>query len=166
MKTKTAYLGLLLAFALILSYIETLIPFQAGIPGVKLGLANLAVLLCLYLIGSKEALLLTVTKAVVCGFLFGNLFMIGYSLAGALCSYIVMAIMVKSDKFHLPVISVTGGVMHNMGQAMVAFLTVKTYGVVYYVPFLILAGAITGAVIGMVASLVLPYLRKISNEFK
>ncbi len=78
---RTAFLGLLLAFALILSYIETLIPFQSGIPGIKLGLANLAVILGLYLFGWKEALLLTTLKALLSGLLFGNLFMILYSLA-------------------------------------------------------------------------------------
>ena len=78
-----AHMGLLLAFALILSYIELLIPFQPGIPGVKLGLSNLAVVLCLYLLGWRKALLLTVVKAIFSGLLFGNLFMILYSLAGA-----------------------------------------------------------------------------------
>ena len=73
MKNKTAYLGLLLAFALILSYIETIIPLQSGIPGIKLGLANLAVVLCLYLFGWKEAMLLTIVKALLGGFMFGSL---------------------------------------------------------------------------------------------
>lgn len=154
-------MGLFLAFALILSYVETLIPFQLGIPGIKLGLANLAVLLCLYLLGTREAFLLTVTKAIVCGFLFGNLFMITYSLAGAVCSFLVMALLQKSGKVHLPVVSISGGVMHNIGQLLVAFLAVETYGVIYYAPFLILAGLVTGALIGMTASLVLPYIRKI-----
>ena len=69
---RTAFLGLLLAFALILSYIETLIPFQSGVPGIKLGLANLAVILSLYLFGWKEALLLTTLKALLSGLLFGT----------------------------------------------------------------------------------------------
>lgn len=157
---KTAYMGLFLAFALILSYIETLIPFAPGIPGIKLGLANLAVLLCLYLFGAKQAMLLTTVKALLSGLLFGNLFMIVYSLAGAWLSLLVMILLKKHNWFHLPVVSGGGGIMHNMGQLLVAFLVVDTYGVVYYMPALILAGLITGLVIGTAASLVLPYLQK------
>lgn len=161
MKNKASYLGLLLAFALILSYIEALLPLQVGIPGVKLGLANLAVLLCLYLFTSKEALILTVVKAVLSGLLFGNLYMILYSVAGAVLSCIIMAIMVRSDKFHIPIVSAIGGVMHNIGQLVVAYITVQTYGVLYYVPFLLIAGIVTGVVIGATASLVLPYIKKV-----
>lgn len=159
--SRAAFLGLLLAFALILSYIETLIPFQSGIPGIKLGLANLAVLLCLYLFDWKEALLLSTLKALLSGFLFGNLFMIIYSLAGAWLSCIAMIFMKKSRWFHLPVISASGGVMHNVGQLLVAAFVVKTYGVLYYVPILMIAGLIVGLVIGAVASVVLPYIRNI-----
>lgn len=164
MNTKISYMGLLLAFALILSYIETLIPFQFGIPGIKLGLANLAVILTLYLIGYKEAFLLTVVKAVLCGFLFGNLTMIIYSLAGALASFFSMALMAWSGRFHLPVVSAVGGVMHNMGQIAVACVIVSTYGILYYVPALIPAGLLTGILIGVTASLVMPYIRRIMER--
>ena len=124
MKNKTAFMGLLLAFALILSYIETLIPFQTGIPGVKLGLANLAVVLSLYLFTWKEAILLTTLKAVLSGLMFGNLFMIIYSLAGALISCMIMILLKKTGGFHVPIVSVAGGVMHNMGQLLVAVFVV------------------------------------------
>lgn len=164
MKNKTAFLGLLLSFALILSYIETLIPLQIGIPGIKLGLANLAVLLCLYLLGPKEALLLTTLKALISGLLFGNLFMILYSLSGAWLSYLVMIGMKRSRWFHVPVVSAAGGVMHNVGQLFVAFFVVKTYGVFYYVPILMVAGLIVGLIIGSVASLVLPYVQNIMTK--
>ncbi|MBD5396319.1 MAG: Gx transporter family protein [Lachnospiraceae bacterium] len=161
MKVKTAYMGLLLAFALILSYIETLIPLQAGIPGIKLGLANLAVILAFYLFGYREALLVTIVKALLSGFLFGNLTMIIYSLSGALFSFLIMAFMVKSRKFHLPVISISGGVMHNIGQLVIAYLVIDTYGIFYYVPILLLAGAITGFFIGITASFVMPYIKNV-----
>lgn len=161
---RLAFLGLLLSFALILSYIETLIPLQTGIPGVKLGLANLAVLLCLYLYDWKEAFLISTLKALISGLLFGNLFMIIYSLAGAWLSCIVMIIMKKSRWFHLPVVSALGGVMHNVGQLIVAMFVVKTYGVLYYAPFLIIAGLIVGMIIGAVASLVLPHIQNITRK--
>ena len=164
MKNKTACLGLLLAFALILSYIETLIPFQTGIPGVKLGLANLAVVLSLYLFTWKEAILLTTLKAVLSGLMFGNLFMIIYSLAGALISCMIMILLKKTGGFHVPIVSVAGGVMHNMGQLLVAVFVVETYSIFYYIPVLMIAGLITGLVIGSVAALVLPYIQNIVSK--
>ena len=161
MKNKAAYLGLLLAFALLLSYIEVLLPLQVGIPGVKLGLANLVVLLCLYLFTVKEAMLLSVVKAVLTGLLFGNLYMIIYSLAGAVLSCLVMAVMIRFGKWHVPVVSAMGGVMHNVGQLMVAYLTIQTYGILYYVPILLIAGLMTGLLIGVIVSLTLPYVKKV-----
>ena len=161
MKMKTAYMGLFLAFALILSYIETLIPFTPGIPGIKLGLANLAVILCLYLFGTGPAMILTTVKALLSGLLFGNLFMIVYSIAGAWLSLLAMILLKKINWFHLPVVSSGGAVMHNMGQLLIAFIAVDTYGVVYYIPVLIFAGVITGLIIGTAASLLMPYLQKI-----
>ena len=164
MKNKTAYLGLLLAFALLLSYIETIIPFQSGIPGIKLGLANLAVVLCLYLFGWKEALVLTTVKALLGGFMFGIISMMIYSMAGALISALIMMILKKTHWFHVPVVSAAGGVAHNMGQILVAFFVVETYGIVYYVPILVIAGLLTGILIGMVAALVLPYIQTILSK--
>lgn len=163
--SRTSCMGLLLAFALILSYLEVLIPFQPGIPGIKLGLANLAVVLCLYLLGWREALLLTIVKAILGGFLFGSLFMILYSLAGALISALVMILLERAGGFHLPVVSAAGGVAHNMGQLLVALFAVETYGVLYYVPILLLAGMGTGILIGITASLVLPYVRRIYQKY-
>lgn len=161
---RTAYMGLLLALALILSYVETLIPFQTGIPGIKLGLANLAVVLCLYLFDWKRTFLLAAVKALLSGFLFGNLFMIVYSLAGAWFSAMIMIFLKKSRWFHVLTVSAAGGVMHNMGQLLVASLVVETYGVVYYMPVLIIAGLLTGSVIGIVAALVLPYIKNIAGK--
>lgn len=158
---KSAYIGLLMAIALILSYVENLISFQPGIPGIKMGLANLAVLICLYLFGWKDAVFLTLTKAVVSGFLFGSLFTVVYSLAGAAVSVLFMGLLKKSNLFHLPVVSAVGGVMHNMGQLLVAVFVVENYSVFYYMPALILAGLLTGIVIGAVATLILPYIKKI-----
>lgn len=149
-------MGLMLALALILSYVETLIPFQVGIPGIKLGLANLAVVLCLYLFDWKEALILTIIKAVVAGFLFGSLFTILYSLAGALMSFAVMALLHKWGGIRMLVLSGAGGVAHNIGQLLVAYFAVEAYSLIYYVPVLILAGLTTGLIIGIIGTLVLP----------
>lgn len=157
-------MGLILSFALILSYIETLIPFSFGIPGIKLGLANVAVLMCICLLGYKEALGLALLKVLLTGLLFGNFSMMLYSLSGALCSYVVMALMIWSGKFHTPVISGVGGVFHNLGQLLVAYFVIETYGIWYYMPVLILAGLLTGVLTGSVASLVMPYASRIINR--
>lgn len=164
MKNKTAYLGLLLAFALILSYVEAILPLQTGIPGMKLGLANLVVVLCLYLFHWREAFLLSIMKAVLSGFLFGSLSMIIYSVAGAILSAFVMIILKNTGWFHIPVVSAAGGVAHNLGQLLAAVFVVETYGVFYYMPVLIVTGLITGMIIGAVAALVLPHIQNMIRK--
>lgn len=149
MKKKTAYLGVFLAFALILSYIESLIPFYFGIPGMKLGLANLIVVVMLYLSGAKEAFVISVLRILLSGFLFGNMFGILYSLAGGVLSFIVMWLVKKTGQFYSVTVSVCGGISHNVGQLFVAALVVENYNVLYYMPVLLVAGIITGFVIGV-----------------
>ena len=104
-KGKTAYMGLLLAFALILSYVESLIPFFFGVPGMKLGLANLAVLLTLVLFGAGEAITINIGRIIIASFMFGNMSMLLYSMAGGLFSFLVMFLMKKSRKFSITGIS-------------------------------------------------------------
>lgn len=152
MKTrKIAYLGVFLALALILSYVESLIPFYFGIPGVKLGLTNLIVVVMLYCTGTKEAFGVSVARILLAGFLFGNLFSILYSLAGGVLSFIVMCLLKKTGRFHVISVSVTGGISHNLGQLIAAAFVVETYDIFYYMPFLLIAGVATGFVIGMLA---------------
>ena len=152
MKTrKIAYLGVFLALALILSYVESLIPFYFGIPGVKLGLTNLIVVVMLYCTGTKEAFGVSVARILLAGFLFGKLFSILYSLAGGVLSFIVMCLLKKTGRFHVISVSVTGGISHNLGQLIAAAFVVETYDIFYYMPFLLIAGVATGFVIGMLA---------------
>ena len=152
MKTrKIADLGVFLALALILSYVESLIPFYFGIPGVKLGLTNLIVVVMLYCTGTKEAFGVSVARILLAGFLFGNLFSILYSLAGGVLSFIVMCLLKKTGRFHVISVSVTGGISHNLGQLIAAAFVVETYDIFYYMPFLLIAGVATGFVIGMLA---------------
>ena len=148
MKNRAAYFGVFTALALIFSYIETLIPIQFGVPGIKLGLANLIIVIVLYRTGWREALLLSVVRVVLAGFIFGNLFSIVYSLAGGIFSLAVMALLKKTERFSVIGISIAGGVCHNIGQLIVAMVVVETYQVGYYLPVLLIAGVITGAVIG------------------
>ena len=151
---KTAFMGLFLALAMICSYIETLIPFSVGIPGIKLGLANIAVVLMLYSVGTKEALLV--------GILFGNAFSILYSLSGGILSLLVMFLMKKTDKFSCVSVSITGGISHNIGQIIVAAWIVNSYNVFFYVPVLLFAGLVTGLLIGVIAKEVIVRLKNIT----
>ena len=110
MKNRVAYFGVFTALALIFSYVETLIPFHIGIPGVKLGLANLIIVIALYKMSLKETYLLSVVRVVLSGFIFGNYFSIIYSLAGGLLSLTVMALLRKRGGFSILGISIAGGV--------------------------------------------------------
>ena len=163
MKNRAAYFGVFTALALIFSYIETLIPIQFGTPGIKLGLANLVVVIVLFKTGWKEALLLSVTRIVLAGFIFGSLFSIVYSLAGGVLSLGIMTLLARTGRFSVAGVSMAGGVSHNIGQLIVAMLAVETYQVGYYLPVLLIAGLITGAVIGAVAGEVLKRIRNIAR---
>ena len=158
MRTKVAYFGVFTALALIFSYVESLIPFHIGIPGVKLGLANLIVVVALYKMGTEEAYALSVARIVLSGFLFANLFSIIYSLAGGMLSLTVMVFLKKKGWFSVYGVSLAGGVMHNVGQLLIAMLIVETFSVSYYLPVLLVAGAITGLVIGILAEAMLKRL--------
>ena len=164
MKNRAAYFGVLTALALIFSYIETLIPIQFGVPGIKLGLANLIIVIVLYKTDWREALLLSVVRIIIAGFIFGNLFSIVYSLAGGFLSLTVMVLLKRTDRFSVAGISMAGGVCHNIRQLVVAMIAVETYQVGYYLPVLLVAGLITGAVIGAAAGEVLKRIRNLSFQ--
>lgn len=151
MKNRVAYFGVFTALALIFSYVESLIPIQLGIPGVKLGLANLIIVIALYKMRLSEVFLLSIVRILLSGFLFGNYFSILYSLAGGLLSLAVMALLKKTGDFSVMGISMAGGVFHNVGQLVVAMLVVETFSVGYYLPVLLVAGLVTGFLIGVAA---------------
>ena len=111
----------------------------------------------------KEALLLSVTRIVLAGFIFGSLFSIVYSLAGGVLSLGIMTFLARTGRFSIAGVSMAGGVSHNIGQLIVAMLAVETYQVGYYLPVLLIAGLITGAVIGAVAGEVLKRIRNIER---
>lgn len=164
MKNRVAYFGVFVALALIFSYIESLIPFQIGIPGVKLGLANLIIVIALYKMDLKSAYLLSITRVVLSGFMFGNLFSIIYSMAGGILSLTVMALLKKNQGFSILGVSIAGGVFHNIGQLIVAMVVVETYSVAYYIPVLLIAGLLTGLAIGIVAGEMLKRLTNLRFE--
>ena len=148
-KNRAAVFGVFTALALIFSYVELLIPINFGIPGAKLGLANLVIVIVLYKTDWKGALLLSVVRIILAGFLFGNLFGILYSLAGGILSLAVMTLLKKTGAFSVIGVSMAGGVSHNVGQLIIAMLVVETYAVGYYLPVLLITGLITGTLIGI-----------------
>lgn len=158
---RTAFLGVFTALALIFSYVETLIPVSFGIPGVKLGLANLIIVTALYKMRLRDVYVLSVTRVVLSGLIFGNYISILYSLSGGLLSLFVMSALKKRDSFSVMGVSVAGGVFHNIGQLLIAMLIVETFSVSYYIPVLLAAGTATGLVNGILAGQILKRLKNI-----
>lgn len=146
---RTAFCGLMLALALIASYVESLIPVPIPIPGIKLGVANSIVLILLYMTDVKTSWAVSISRVVLVGFLFGSMSSILYSLSGAVLSLLIMIWVKKRNCFTMTGVSVTGGVSHNMGQLIMAFLVLESDAVWYYLPVLMVSGVITGSIIGI-----------------
>ncbi|MBR3395085.1 MAG: Gx transporter family protein [Firmicutes bacterium] len=152
---RAAACGVLTALALIFSYIEFLVPLPIAIPGIKLGLANLDVLVGLYLLGEKYAFFINCTRIALAALLFGSLFSALYALAGGIISFAAMALLKRTGIFSVCGVSMAGGVFHNLAQLTVAALLVETVQVYYYFPVLLLSGMATGIGIGVLATLIL-----------
>lgn len=158
---KTAYLGLLCAAAMILGYIESLFPVFMGVPGMKIGLPNLAVVMILYLYSWKEAMAVSVVRILVIGFLFGNAFSIMFSLAGGVLSLLCMEAARRFLKLSCAGVSMVGGVTHNAGQILVAIAVVENVRVGYYFSILAVTGLVTGILIGILSNELIRRMRKI-----
>lgn len=146
---RVALYGMLTALAFILSYVESLVPVTVGIPGVKLGLANLVVVIALYTLDLKGAFVISAVRIVLSGLTFGGLFSMLYSLAGGLLSFAVMAVLSRKKLFGTVGVSVCGGVAHNIGQLLVAMAVLETESVWYYFPVLLISGSVAGVLIGL-----------------
>ena len=165
MRNKTAkwvaLYGMLISLAFIFSYIEAVIPIPIPVPGVKLGLANLVSIVGLYTVGISGTIAVSLVRIVLVGFTFGNLSSMIYSLAGGTVSLILMILLKKTGKFSQTGVSIIGGIGHNIGQLTAAALITETAGVFFYLPFLIVAGVIAGAVIGLLGGLVTARIQKV-----
>ena len=154
-KTKRlVLLAMLTAVAMILSYVESLLP-SVGIPGVKMGLANIAVIFALFRFGWKEATALSLVRVVLVSLLFGSIGAMLYSLAGAVLSLAVMALLRRIDRFSTVGISVAGGVAHNAGQILMAMLILQTKQLLGYLPVLAVSGIAGGVLTGLAAALLI-----------
>lgn len=159
-RPSTAYLGIFLALAVVFGYVEALIPVPVPVPGIKLGLTNLVITAILYVYGYKEALVITVLRVFIIGFLFGNLFSIVYGLAGAILSLTAMALVKRTGLFRVISVSAAGGVMHNTGQVIMAYFMVTGFPVNWYLPLLMLAGVGAGLLTGIADALIIPRLHR------
>jgi heptaprenyl diphosphate synthase len=151
---KIAAYGMLIALAFILSYIESIIPIPIPIPGIKLGLANLVVLVGLYTLGRKEAFVLSMLRIILVSFTFGSSATMMFSLAGGVLSWICMAAFYKRKLFSMAGVSIIGGIAHNVGQILIAMWVVNNAVLIYYLPFLLVSGAVSGILIGILGSII------------
>ena len=156
---RIANMAMLVALAIIFSYVEFMIPINLGIPGIKLGLANLVIVIALYTLKLSDVWIISILRILIIGFMFGSGMSIIYSLAGAIVSLIVMLVK-KINGFSIMGVSMIGAVCHNLGQIVVAMIVVETTSILYYVPVLLVAGLITGAIIGIISKRVLVAIKK------
>ena len=157
---KIPYYGLFAALAILMGYVEMIIPVPIPIPGVKLGLANVIIIIMMYFMDTKSAFFISVVRVLLSGLLFAGLAGLLYSLSGALCSFLAMALLKKTERFSIIGVSLSGGVFHNVGQIVVAALMVENVKMAYYLPFLLVSGVVTGILIGIVAKTALGYLKR------
>ena len=158
---KTAYYALCIALAFVFSYLESLIPLNIGVPGIKLGLANLVVVAALYVMGDRDAFITSMIRILLCGLTFGGVFSLVYSFAGGILSFAVMLLAKRSKRLSVLGVSVLGAAVHNVGQIAAAAAVMENAGVFYYLPVLLLSGAVTGALIGILSGTVISRIEKL-----
>ena len=158
---KVASLGVFGALALLLSYVEFLLPpLFVAVPGIKIGLPNVIILLILYTLGARRAIAVSLIRVVIASILFGDAMVFAYSLAGAILSLAVMALLKKTNLFSEVGVSVAGGVSHNIAQVIVAMLLLDTPQIAYYMILLTVTGVISGAFIGLLGGFLVKRLTK------
>ena len=161
---QLAEYGLLIALAMVLSYVEFLIPFSVAVPGVKLGLANIVVVFALYRLGKVEAFVISIIRVLLMTFMFGNAFALMYSLSGAILSFLVMLLLLKTGRFGEVGVGVGGGVSHNVGQILCAMVVLQTKQIAYYLPVLLVSGTIAGVAIGVITGILIKRIGARSPE--
>ena len=156
---RLTMLAMTISFALILSFVESRIPAFVALPGVKVGLANIAVIYALYQFGIKEAVTVSILRVFIVSMLFGSAASLIYSVAGAVLSLSVMILLKKLTPLGEVAVSVCGGVMHNVGQIAAASIMLNTNVIIYYLPILLVTGSIAGVVIGIASAILIKRVR-------
>ncbi len=157
---NVAYYGLFAALAILMGYVELLIPLPLLVPGMKLGLANVIIVIVFYFMDTRAAFFISLVRVLLSGLLFAGFAGLLYSLAGAVFSFCIMALLKRTEQFSIIGVSIAGGVFHNIGQILVAAMVVENIRMMYYVPFLLFFGVSTGAVNGIMAKISLGYLNR------
>lgn len=148
---RLAFIGVMTSLSLVLGYVEHLVPLPVGIYGIKLGLANLAVITVLYLFDSKTAIGINIVRIALSSLLFGNAVSLAYSLCGGVVSSAVMIAAKRLRGLGVGGVSICGGVAHNVAQLSVAIILVDNLKIAFYLPVLLAVGALTGALVGVCA---------------
>lgn len=156
---QIALCGVMIALAMVLSYLESLVPISFAVPGVKLGLANLVTILAIYRLDLRQTFVISLCRIVLSGLLFTSLLVIVYSLAGACLSILVMVLLKKVKIFTMTGVSVSGAIAHNVGQLIVAAILLENANILYYIAVLAISGTIAGVCIGLLASIILKNIR-------
>ena len=158
---QIAMMAILIALSFVLSYVDSLIVLPFGIPGIKLGIANIAIIYTLYKIGAKEATVVSILRLVLSSILFGSVLTFLYSLVGAVLSLSLMIILKKYTNLALITISISGAVLHNIGQIIVAVIVMATKEIVFYLPILIITGILSGIGVGILSVLTIKYTKNL-----
>lgn len=158
---QIAMMAILIALSFVLSYVDSLIVLPFGIPGIKLGIANIAIIYTLYKIGAKEAIVVSILRLVLSSILFGSVLTFLYSLVGAILSLSLMIILKKYTNLALITISISGAVLHNIGQIIVAVIVMATKEIVFYLPILIITGILSGIGVGILSVLTIKYTKNL-----
>jgi len=159
---QTALIGLCAAVAMILSYVESLLPpIYAAVPGIKMGLPNIVIVFLLYRVSVSHAAAVSLIRVLAVALLFGNVMTLWYSLAGAVLSLTAMALLKRTNRFSAVGVSVVGGICHNLGQILVAMLVLQTAEIGYYMIVLTVTGTIAGILIGLAGALLLHRLKRL-----
>ena len=161
---KVSLYGIMIALALILSYVEAQVPAFFAIPGMKLGLTNVVVIVALYVIDAKSAMFINVVRIILVSLLFGTAMSFAFSIAGGMLSTVIMILLKKSDKFSTVGVSAAGGITHNIAQILVAMVLLGTKAIAWYLPILWISGVLTGVVIGIISGIIASRIPSFHNN--
>lgn len=157
---KIAIIAIFISLALILSYVDSLIPIHVMIPGIKIGLANVIIIFSLYMLDSKAAIFISLIRVILSSVLFGSILTFAYSMTGAILSIAVMILLKNIGKLATLTTSIMGAVTHNIGQILMALILMSTKEIIYYLPVLMISGILSGTLIGIVSTLLIQFAKK------
>lgn len=160
-----SYVALFTSCGILFGYIEFLLPLPIGIPGVKIGLSNIVTVCSLYLMGPLASFIILLLRVLLSGLLFGNLFGIMYGLSGALISFLFMYLGKKLNIFSIFGVSILGGTMHNIAQLAVACMLISQLKLIYYIPVLLISGALAGLIVGFLSRIIINRVKVLFTDF-